>query len=393
MDISGTRRAEGPDTLVLRTRDTALADNLGLARVLDRLNLCDLLTVNASPDLEDFNVAFGFDGVLPSFLRPNQHWAHFLTASVQLERRSPREAEPETSGLAALHAYWGHAWAWHGQYYREALKEVERAVDRTTLSILEGGGPLGNPALIEVILASAGKVDWLDTPEENACLEDFVGPAAGRYVDVAGDEDSLKRFLTRLAGALATKPEWQALSAQVGMWSDNPESFLSRLREVLVEEADLRGFELSEEEVGDAQVSLANLTDTVDPSALAIYHGLLDLEEGHSGLSEEVRDVVAGAFMEAPGWWRHDLWQKPIFEHVAEQTMVWKPRWSFALDVAAYQNWGSDTEPAALLDARLTWRPDPFQPYGLTLSHKQGKEESNRDRQVDQTSLEVSYKF
>lgn len=119
--------------------------------------------------------------------------------------------------------------------------------------------------------------------------------------------------------------------------------------------------------------------------------------EGRRQSPEVTKQVAATAALgtaslEGP-WGTAQQWRPRVPGHLGEHTALWQRRWVFSTDAAAYSNSCSDSDPAASLEARLTWRPDPFQPYGITLPHKRGREESDRERRINWTSLEFSYRF
>jgi len=419
VDISRPGESDGPDSILLRSTKSALAENLGLTRLLGRLGMADSLLVSASPGLEDIDIAFGAEKVLPSVFGFGSQWAHFLTVAVQAERRSPEEAEPETSFLGSAHAYWGRGWGWESRLQSSAAMNAVRAAIDAAVSRV-GTGKLGDARAIDFILASAHGLDsWVSPAAEAGALEQPIGPGEGRFEDfeedaALGQGSSLRAFFLMLAENLPADAKWSELRGNALAWADDPTGFVRTrlapaLAATLVADEALDALtekpQLSRAEafraaqlagvpgdLGVQSVCLETLVDAIDPSILAVYHELYTVEDPAGDLPEVWRDVVGTAYRNVR-WGRWEEWQARIVSYVAEHTLIWKPRVTFALDASAYTNSNSEAEAAALLDARLTWRPDPFQPYGITLSHKRGKEEQDRERRIDWTSLEFSYRF
>jgi hypothetical protein len=421
LDVSRPESAEGPDTLLVRLTESALAENLGLLSALERLGLADSLVVSASPDLANLNIALGVEGVLPPVLRfGSKKWAHFLRGGVHAERLSPDGGEPTWTGLGSRHGYWGRGWGWQSRRQAQpVLKEIARAIEASADRV--GQDQLGDPGGInDVLTAARSLAEWRELALACTQLERPIGPGAGQYQDYitaadAGVTGSLGRFLSALAAELERRTGTEELRARVAEWAADPQLFLdSRVTPVVREHAivDNAFFammddpELSREaafraareagttaeELANDQVSLLMLVDAIDPTVLSVYRELVMVPNPAGDLPVELLDVVDQAFRVVP-WGERTEWHESVVGYVAQNTLVWKPRWLFAADASAHANWGEDIDPAALLDVRLTWRPDPFTPYGLTLAHKRGKEESNRERRLNWTSLEFTYRF
>ena len=413
LDTSGPEEAEGPHTVTLEWTRTALSERLGFSDAMAGLRLHDSVFISASPDLENLNLAFGVGAVLPSALDfGSRRWAHFLRASLQLERLSPEDQEVEVSGLGAVHAYWGRGWGWTGRLLaKPVLDGIREAISAAVNGAGEEG--LGDPALVDLVLASATVVPaWRELAMQCATLEGPIGPGSGQCQHIAADLPALSVFLSELGRRVRSKLDEPELATRVERWAAEPQVFLddrllAALREWAITDNALdqipplsrreafrqsRAAGVEAEELLDDVVSLAILVDAIDPRVLSVYHELVTSENPAGDLPEELRNVVNTSFMTVP-WGPHTAWHERVAAEVAQRTLVWKPRLTFALDASAYANWGSDLDPAALLDARVTWRPDPFAPYGLTLAHKRGKEESDRTRRIDWSSVEFTYRF
>jgi len=403
VDISRPRSASGPDTVVLRSTGTALVRNLGLDRWMGRLGLSDVVTVSASPDLQALDLALGVETALPPVLRfGSDQWAHYLTASVQLERLSPRDEESEMAGLGVVRAYWGRAWGWEG---REQSSQAREAVANALLEAkqLVGDENLGDPTLIDHVVAAVREVPgWEERLPQAVRLGTLLGTA---------DLGAVRQFLSALHGQLPSGQRWADLRERCLAWEETPEVFLQErlvpvqrhhlLAQVAMDlvrtgasraDAFRDAHARMPSDISRVAVNIAMLVDAVDPTVLAVYRQVVLAEQPVGDISDRWRAVLFRAFRRVP-WGPHDRWLKELATYITGSTKVYRPHWRFALEAAVYENWGSDIDPAAILEATLAWRPDAFGSYGVTLSHKRGKEESDRSRRVNWTSLEFSYRF